>query len=96
MSIVINYFGLLASKMATTSDSVELANGARVRDLFYRLIEKHSEVFKTYIYDPEGEKISGDVMVNINDVPILRMQGLDTVLNDGDQIDLLPIFAGGG
>ncbi|MFO7836704.1 MAG: MoaD/ThiS family protein [Candidatus Thorarchaeota archaeon] len=96
MSIVINYFGILASKMSTTNDSVELSSGVRIRDVFCHLIEKHREVFKTYIYNPEGEKMNGDVLVNVNDVPILQKQGIDTILNDGDQIDILPIFAGGG
>lgn len=96
MSIVINFFGLLASKMATANDSVDLSDGARIRDLLSRLTEKYREAFETYIYNLEGEKISGDVMVNVNDVPILQMQGLDTILNDGDQVDFLPIFAGGG
>jgi molybdopterin converting factor small subunit len=96
MSIDINYFGILASKMLTTKDSVEMSSGARIRDVFCHLIEKHSEVFKTYVFNPEGEKMNGDVLVNVNDVPILQKQGVDTVLNDGDQIDILPLFAGGG
>ncbi len=96
MSIVVNYFGLLASKMATTNDCVDLLDGAKIRDLLGRLSDKYREAFRTYIYNPEGEKINADVMVNVNDIPILQMQGLDTILNDGDQVDFLPIFAGGG
>ncbi|MBS3794971.1 MAG: MoaD/ThiS family protein [Candidatus Thorarchaeota archaeon] len=96
MSIVINYFGFLASKMSTTNDSVELSSEVRIRDIFSHLVEKHKEIFKTYIYNPEGEMMSGDVLVTVNEVPILQKQGIDTILNDGDQIDILPIFAGGG
>lgn len=96
MSIVINYFGLLASKFATTNDSVELSSGTKIRDLFAHLIEKHDQVFKSYIYDPEKGEMNGDIVVSVNDVPILQMQGLDTLIDDGDQIDILPIFAGGG
>ena len=96
MSIVINYFGFLATKFSTKNDSVELSKGAKIRDLFHHLIEKYKDVFKTYIYDPEGEKVNGDVLVSVNDIPILQMQGLVTILNDGDRIDVLPIFAGGG
>jgi molybdopterin converting factor small subunit len=96
MSIVITYFGFLATKLSTKNDSVELSKGDKIRDLFHHLIEKYKDVFKTYIYDPEGEKVNGDVLISINDIPILQMQGLDTILNDGDRIDVLPIFAGGG
>ncbi len=96
MSIVVNYFGLFASKFETKNDSLEMSSGSRVRDLFVHLIEKHDQIFRSYIYDPEKGELNGDVVVSINDVPILRMQGLDTLIGDGDQIDILPIFAGGG
>jgi molybdopterin converting factor small subunit len=96
LSIVVNYFGLLASKFQTTSDSVAFSSGTRIRDLFTHLISKHDQVFKSYIYDPEKGEMNGEVVVSVNDVPILQMQGLDTIIGDGDQIDILPIFAGGG
>lgn len=96
MSIIVNYFGILASKFQTTNDSVELSSGAKIRDLFAHLVDKHDQIFKSYIYDPEKGEMNGEVVVSVNDVPILQMQGLDTLVGDGDQIDILPIFAGGG
>ncbi|TFF92956.1 MoaD/ThiS family protein [Candidatus Thorarchaeota archaeon] len=96
MSIAINYSGLLASKMATNNDSVDLPVPVRITDLFLHLAKKYDEVFRAYVYDPEKGEMNVDVVVSVNDIPILQMDGLETQLNDGDQIDFLPMFAGGG
>lgn len=96
MNVTLNYFGFLATKLSTKNEAVELSTGAKIRDLFLKLVAKYKDVFKAYIFNPDEEKLNGDVLVSINDIPILQMQGLDTVLNTGDRIDILPIFAGGG
>ena len=96
MNITMNYFGFLATKLSTKNEDVELTTGAKIRDLFLKLVAKYKDVFKSYIFDPAEEKLNGDILVSINDIPILQMDGLDTVLNTGDRIDILPIFAGGG
>ena len=96
MNVTLNYFGFLATKLSTKNEAVELSAGAKIRDLFLKLVAKYKDEFKSYIFNPDEEKLNGDVLVSLNDIPILQMQGLDTVLNTGDRIDILPIFAGGG
>ncbi len=68
----------------------------KLHDLFVCLVDRYGEVFRAYVFDPVGTEVKRDILVNINDKPIRRMQGLGTRLSDGDQIDILPLFAGGG
>jgi molybdopterin converting factor small subunit len=96
MNVTLNYFGFLAAKLSTKNEAVELSAGAKIRDLFLKLVAKYKDAFKSYIFDPDKEKVNGDVLVSINDIPILQREGLDTILTAGDRIDILPIFAGGG
>jgi molybdopterin converting factor small subunit len=96
MNITLNYFGFLATKLSVKNEDVVITTGTKIRELFHKLVDKYKDVFKSYIFDPDEEEVNGDVLISINDIPILQMQGLDTVLNSGDRIDILPIFAGGG
>ena len=94
--IHVNYFGFLKSKLSKTSEAIRLLDGANLRDLLLSLADRYGDKVKTYVFDRMSPDVKGDVVVNVNDVPHRRIQGLETQLNDGDRVDLMPMFAGGG
>jgi molybdopterin synthase sulfur carrier subunit len=86
----------LRQKFPESSEKVHVSEGMKLHDLFVRLVERYGERFQAHVFDPVGTEVNRDILVNINDKPIRQMQGLGTKLSDGDQIDILPLFAGGG
>ena len=96
MKVLVDFFGYPRAKFPGASGNIQLTEGARIRDLFMSLLGLSGENFKKYIWDPNEQDTKDTVAVNVNDVPIPLIKGLDTVLKEGDRIDLLPIFAGGG
>ena len=96
MQVRVRFFGFLRSKFPEGSDEVNVSEGTKLHDLFLSLVDRYGEIFKDYVFDPAEVEVKKDILVNINDMPIRRMQGLGTELNDGDQVDVLPLFAGGG
>ncbi len=72
----------------------EVQTGATVRDLFDRLASENQE-FARYIYDQGRQSLTGHVTVIVNDRILDLLNGLDTEINDGDTVLLLPAFSGG-
>jgi MoaD family protein len=96
MKVRVNYFGFLRMKFDSASEDIRLSKGSSVYDLFQDLADRYGDYFKSYIFDPAASEVKSDVLVNINNVPVQQIQGLETRLNDGDQVDILPLFTGGG
>ena len=96
MMIQVTYFGFLKSKLSKSSEAIRLLDGAKLRDLLLSLADRYGDQVETYVFDRVSQDVKGDIVVNVNDVPHRRIQGLETQLNEGDRVDLMPMFAGGG
>ncbi|MFB0562591.1 MAG: MoaD/ThiS family protein [Candidatus Lokiarchaeia archaeon] len=73
--------------------SFNIDDGATVRSLLNSILEVDEKLFNA-ILDHEGELNSGIIiLVNERDIDVL--QGLDTKLNDGDDVVLLSAVHGG-
>ena len=96
MKIRVEYFGLVRFKISRVFDEVDVVTGSQIRDLFLSLMKIYGAPITAHVFDSEKDKVKSDALVNLNDVPIHLLQGLDTNLNDGDRVDLLLLFTGGG
>ncbi len=73
---------------------VEVEAEITVRQLFNRLATERQD-FATYVFDRDQQDLTGRVSVFINDRILELVQGLDTEIEDGDTITLVPAYAGG-
>ena len=89
----------LFANLAETADSRRVAVGAgpgdTFGDAFEQLLEAHPEL-EAEVLDDEGE-IRDHIRVLRNEHdPFVRDDGLDTVLEEGDELALFPPVSGGG
>jgi molybdopterin converting factor small subunit len=96
MRVRVSYYGSLRVKFSAASEDILLSNGARLRDLFLHLSGRYGELFKSFVFDAAGTEVRKDVLINVNDLPVRQIRGLETELKEGDQVDILPLFTGGG
>ncbi|MFC1988913.1 MoaD/ThiS family protein [Chloroflexota bacterium] len=68
--------------------------GTTIGDLM-RKLSSENQAFSDVIFDTENDKLSGQVMIVLNNRIVEAMKGMDTKINDGDIIALLPVIAGG-
>ncbi len=73
---------------------VEVEAEITVRQLFNRLATEHQD-FAKYVFDRDRQDLTGRVSVLFNDRVLELVQGLDTEIEDGDTITLVPAYAGG-
>jgi molybdopterin synthase sulfur carrier subunit len=72
----------------------EVEAGTTVRDLFDRLAAENPD-FARHVFDRSTRQLMGHVNVIFNDRILELVNGLDTEINDGDTLTLLPAYAGG-
>ena len=73
---------------------MEVEQGAMVRNLFNQLADTCPE-FGELVYDRDTQKLRGNISVIFNDRVLELLDGLDTRIEDGDSIVLLPAYSGG-
>ena len=65
-----------------------------LRDAIDKLVVKYEEKFKNRIYDEKG-KVRRFVNIYINGKDVRFLNSLETKLNDGDNILIIPAVGGG-
>jgi sulfur-carrier protein len=90
MTITIRIPGSLANWF-NGSDEIR-CRGNTVKDCFDQIQEKHRE-FYGRILDEKGN--IGSVLIFVNGENIRTLDGLATQVNDGDEIGIIPLAAGG-
>jgi molybdopterin synthase sulfur carrier subunit len=70
-----------------------LAEATAIRDVLAKMVEDHPQ-FGPKLWDEDG-KLTGFVQVFVNGRAIQYLNGLDTLVSDGDKISLFPPVGGG-
>jgi molybdopterin synthase sulfur carrier subunit len=84
-------FATLATALGKKEVEVE---GNSLKEILNSLFEEHGEKFKTKILDNEG-KPQRHIRIYINGKDIRYLKQLNTPLNDGDEVLILPAVVGG-
>ena len=94
MKIEIKFFTSLREITGQKVDEIYLQNTVTVNELVTVLSEKYGKNFREYIYNKKG-KVQGFLSFLVNGKNINIMQGLDTKLQEGDVVAILPPIGGG-
>lgn len=78
----------------TGEKSIQLENVGNISELMEHLGNKYGPKFKEVLFDDKGE-IRDFLKVMVNNEDIREINGLNTILNDGDQIVMFQTIAGG-
>ncbi len=92
MKIEIRLRGPLSSIMKEPIQSLEIQTGITVHELLLRLIRDYYVVQSRW---NTPEDLDRDALILVNDVDIGVLSGLQTKLNDGDVVSLIPLVHGG-
>ena len=92
MKVKLHFRGPLASKFQEGAVEIELETGASLSDLLSKVIKVEESVKEVW---DSPEVIDRDALVLCNEADTGLSGGLDTKLNDGDIIVILPLIHGG-
>ncbi len=91
--ITIKFFGLLRRRVHTSSVEID-SDGLTVRDLLQLAEEKTGQRFLDELLDGEKGLLTGTIIL-VNGENIRLQQQLETVVRNGDSIDLFSPAGGG-
>lgn len=92
MKVTIHFRGPLAKEFKEGTVEIGLEKGASLKDLFKKVIETEEGVKEVW---DSPEVIDRDSLVLCNGADIGLSGGLNTKLNDGDVVVVLPLIHGG-
>ena len=93
MNVRVRFYGMAYDEVGTRELSVELVEDSTVNDLLSILVERYPSLTKL-VYDDEGV-FREYLEVAVNRTDIIGLDGLETVLNEGDIVLIMPPIGGG-
>ena len=90
----VSYFSNVRALTGEPGSTLELPAGSSVHDLLSIVAARYGEELREYLFTDE-EGLHPHVVVILNGRGVGVLEGLDTALNDGDRVAILPSIGGG-
>jgi len=74
---------------------LSLPQGSTVKDLLSLMVNKWGEPLSTRLYKPGTDSILPHIRLMVNGRSIEFLKGMETVLQEGDEFQMLPLVTGG-
>ena len=94
MEVQTKFFAALREIVGKKIETIELADGASIQEVIHKLVETYGKPLETHLFDTQG-RLSASYQILINGINIGTLEGLETLLKEGDTIALLPPVGGG-
>jgi len=94
MAVTIKFIGALRHISGKTELTVSLKEGMALKDLLSKLDEEMPQLEKTFS-DQQPNDSTSNALILVNGREISVLNGLETKLNDGDEIVFVPVVHGG-
>jgi len=93
--IKINTILALKKVLGQREFEVSLPPGSTVKDLISWMIDKWGDNLSPHLFKPGSDSLLPHIRLMINGRSIEFLNGMETVLQDGDEFLMLPLVAGG-
>lgn len=94
MGITIKFVGALRYTLGTNDLTFDKEKCQSVRELIKELVKQKPEIRKTLI-DQQLDDPRPNALILVNGKEISVLEGLDTTLNEGDEVALVSVVHGG-
>ncbi len=74
---------------------VSIREGSTVKDLLLWMIQRWGDALSPHLFYPGSRRLLPQIRLLVNGQDIHFLNGIDTILHEGDQFSLLPILTGG-
>jgi len=95
IEVNVRLVGALRGTSGKSSFGVRLREGETIKTLVQRLCVEFGEDFKRVLVDSEQNDPRTNVLILVNGKEIGLLQKLETELDDGDAVTIIPVSHGG-
>jgi len=89
----VRYYAIAGDAAGRRDEVVSLQEGSTVLVLVHALVGLH-DALRGLVFDADGRPMDY-LMLSVNDVDIVGLDGFGTVLRDGDLVRVMPPIGGG-
>jgi len=94
MVITVRFIGALRSASGKSKISVKAKGNVRLREFIDKIVEEKPKL-KRALIDPELASPSPNALILVNGKEISVLDGLETMLKNGDEVVFVPVVHGG-
>jgi molybdopterin converting factor small subunit len=95
MKVKVQYLGFIKNLIKKREDEFELQEGAFLSQLLNKIAGIYGKPFQKEVYEPGLKDVKMGFVVTVNGVLIGQLKGVDTKLNNGDNVILMSLMSGG-
>jgi molybdopterin synthase sulfur carrier subunit len=94
MVVTVKFIGALRSASGKSKIAMKMKNSVSIQKLIKEIGQKHPKL-ENVIIDTELEDSSPKTLILVNGKEISILNGLETMLEDGDDVVFIPVLHGG-
>jgi len=95
MKVKVHYLGFIGKLINQNKDEFELEEGSSLSAVLDEIAGLYGKPFKKEFYEPGLKDVKMGFVVTVNGILMDQLCGMDTQLNDGDNIVLMSLMSGG-
>jgi len=95
MRVNVHYLSLVKSYTKNSQDEFNVKEAAPLSEVLYDVAEKYGKPFTSEVYDPEHKEMKSTFVAMVNGVLMDQLQGVNTLLKDGDNVIIMSLMTGG-
>ncbi len=95
--IIVKVRTILTLKTIMGSGEIELSfpEGGSLGQLITTVVNKYGNDLASYLYEPNSKNLRSYIRLMVNGRDIAFLEGIETVLRNGDEVLILPPVSGG-
>ena len=95
LKVRVRYLGYIGNMLRKREDEFELSEDASLSELLNKLAGIYGEAFRKEVFEPGLEDVKTGFVVTVNGILMGQLRGVDTRLNEGDNVILMTLMSGG-
>jgi MoaD family protein len=95
MKVKVHYLGFIKNLINQSEDEFELEEGASLSELLNKIAGIYGKPFQKEVYEKGIKDVKMGFVVTVNGILIGQLNGVDTQLNNGDNVILMSLMSGG-
>jgi len=93
--VKVQYLGFIKNLTKRGEDEFELRDNASLSDLLNKIAGVYGRPFVKDVYEPGHKDVKIGFVVTVNGVLTGQLKGINTQLNNGDNVILMSLMTGG-
>ena len=95
MKVKVHYLGFIRKLIDQNEDEFDLEEDASLSELLNKIAGIYGKPFRKEVYEPGLKDMKMGFVVTVNGILMGQLNGLETELNDGDNVILMSLMSGG-